>query len=84
MKGIRLTIDIEDVGSPDDLPENLRSIYERFNPGDEACRSDVADCVTAAVGATCGAFAYNGDVDDLFKWLCENGYVSVSAEGGAE
>ena len=78
MKGIRLTIDIEDVEFPDDLPENIRPTYERFDTGDEACRSDVADCVTAAIGAGGGVFVYNGDVSDLFVWLCEHGYVSVA------
>ncbi len=88
MKRIRLVIDIEEVGHPDDLPEDLRATYEKFDPGDPERRQDIADCVTAAVGACCGAFAYNGDVSDLFAWLCGNGYVSVSAEeegeGGAE
>lgn len=88
MKGIRLTIDIEDVEFPDDLPEDLRATYGKFDTGDPQTRQDIADCVTASVGAGGGAFAYNGDVSDLFAWLCGNGYVSVSAEeeeeGGGE
>jgi len=88
MKGIRLTVDIEEGERPDDLPAELRGTYEKFDTLDPERRRDVADCVTAAVGAAPGAFGYNGDVSDLFKWPCENGYVSVAAEedpeGGAE
>jgi len=47
MKGIRLTIDIEDVEFPDDLPEYLRPAYEKFDTGDGACRADEAAAAAA-------------------------------------
>ena len=85
MRGITLVIDIEEVEFPEDIPAELRATYEAFDTGSEERRQDIADCVTAAIGAAGGAFSYNGDTSDLFKWLCEKGYVSVAVqEGGAE
>lgn len=78
MKSITLVIDIEDVGDLEEMPDEIRATYEAFDSAAEERRQDVADCVTSAIGATGGVFSHNGDADDLFKWLCANGYVSVS------